>query len=200
MLELAILGLLKERDMHGYELKKQLESLFGPVSRFSFGSLYPALARLESAGAVATETTPVLVNRREKPRSPKSAEKKAARDKKFPRTRSARARKVYRISKDGEALFYELLTANEVAVTEDDRAFQLRVAFARFLPPNKRMLLFEHRRGTLLERLAESRVALAGTTSSDPYAHALLAHSADSAERDLSWLDSLIAHTAKETT
>ena len=52
MLEMAILGLLKEQPMHGYDLRKRLRSDFGLLSSLSFGSLYPALARLEQAGAV----------------------------------------------------------------------------------------------------------------------------------------------------
>ena len=52
MLELAILGLLKENELHGYELKKRLTDALGPFSSVSFGSLYPCLARLERAGAV----------------------------------------------------------------------------------------------------------------------------------------------------
>src|SRR3712207_2252424 len=52
MLELAILGLLKEQELHGYELKKRLGEALGPLSSVSFGSLYPALNRLEAAGAV----------------------------------------------------------------------------------------------------------------------------------------------------
>src|SRR5262245_12033908 len=52
LLELAILGLLKEQDLHGYELKKRLGETLGLFSGVSFGSLYPALARLEAAGAV----------------------------------------------------------------------------------------------------------------------------------------------------
>ena len=48
---MAVLGLLKEEDMHGYELKKRLSDVFGLPSAVSFGSLYPALSRLESAGA-----------------------------------------------------------------------------------------------------------------------------------------------------
>ena len=49
MLELAILGLLKEQELHGYELKKRLVDALGPFSSVSFGSLYPALARLQRA-------------------------------------------------------------------------------------------------------------------------------------------------------
>src|SRR3954452_8003781 len=43
LLELAILGLLKEQELHGYELKKRLAEALGQASGVSFGSLYPAL-------------------------------------------------------------------------------------------------------------------------------------------------------------
>ena len=56
MLELAILGVLKEQELHGYELKKRLTDALGAFSSVSFGSLYPALARLEAAGAVRAVT------------------------------------------------------------------------------------------------------------------------------------------------
>ena len=50
MLDFAILGLLRERPRHGYELKRALGDLgFWQVS---FGSLYPALRRLEKQGFI----------------------------------------------------------------------------------------------------------------------------------------------------
>ena len=52
MIELAILGLLKEGPMHGYDLRKRLKNDFGPLANISYGSLYPALERLEKAGAI----------------------------------------------------------------------------------------------------------------------------------------------------
>src|SRR3954467_5263795 len=53
MIDLAILGLLKEQDLHGYELRKRLGDLPGArAGVVSFGSLYPALARLERGGLV----------------------------------------------------------------------------------------------------------------------------------------------------
>ena len=45
MLDLAILGLLRDTPRHGYELKQQLAGL--GFWKVSFGSLYPALRRLE---------------------------------------------------------------------------------------------------------------------------------------------------------
>ena len=47
MLELAVLGLLKERAMHGYQLKKRLADTLGSFWQVSYGSLYPALKRLQ---------------------------------------------------------------------------------------------------------------------------------------------------------
>ena len=52
MLELAILGLLKESSMHGYQLKKRLSETLGSFWQVSYGSLYPALKRLQRQGAV----------------------------------------------------------------------------------------------------------------------------------------------------
>ena len=54
MLELAILGLLKEQDLHGYELRKRLSDTLGFASGATFGSLYPALHRLEDRGWIAS--------------------------------------------------------------------------------------------------------------------------------------------------
>ncbi|MGV7904501.1 PadR family transcriptional regulator, partial [Mycobacterium kansasii] len=45
MLELAVLGLLHDSPMHGYEIRKRLTELLGPFRAFSYGSLYPALRR-----------------------------------------------------------------------------------------------------------------------------------------------------------
>jgi hypothetical protein len=52
VLELAILGLLEEQPLHGYELKKRLGDTLGSLSGVSYGSLYPAPRRLERAGAI----------------------------------------------------------------------------------------------------------------------------------------------------
>src|SRR5262249_25850562 len=52
MLELAVLGLLKERSMHGYQLKKHLADTLGSFWVVSYGSLYPTLRPLQREGAV----------------------------------------------------------------------------------------------------------------------------------------------------
>ena len=41
VIEMAVLGLLQDQDLHGYELRKRLTSLVGLRGAISFGSLYP---------------------------------------------------------------------------------------------------------------------------------------------------------------
>src|ERR1044071_3891908 len=44
--ELAVLGLLHEGPMHGYELRKRLNLMLGWGRLLSYGSLYPALKKM----------------------------------------------------------------------------------------------------------------------------------------------------------
>ena len=56
ILEFAVLGLLREAPMHGYELRKRLNSSLGVFRAFSYGSLYPCLKTLVQQGWLAEET------------------------------------------------------------------------------------------------------------------------------------------------
>ena len=190
MLELAILGLLKESDLHGYELKKRLAETLGPFSSVSFGSLYPALNRLESAGAVKAVEALELVNT---PMTGSLGAELATFRTLRTAARGGRSRKVYGITPRGHELFAELLTADGVA-NEDDRLFNLRFAFARHLAPDARLGMLERRRATLVERLAAARTRMrAGRERLDTYTHSLMEHGTEATERDISWLDRLIA-------
>src|SRR5690349_13398372 len=53
----AILALLKERPMHGYEMIQELDSRTGGVWRPSPGSVYPTLQMLEDEGLIEAEAT-----------------------------------------------------------------------------------------------------------------------------------------------
>ena len=193
MLELAILGLLKEQELHGYELKKRLSAAFGPFSSVSFGSLYPALARLEAAGAVkAVEALESPPHRSIPMTGSMTGEAAAFRARREPK-RGGRAKKVYGITERGEKLFEELLDADSSS-GDDDRSFNLRLAFCRYLPPDARLGLLERRRAHLVERLARARASIrAGRERMDAYTRSLMEHGTEATERDISWLDSLIA-------
>ena len=195
MLELAILGLLKEQELHGYELKKRLGEVLGPLSTASFGSLYPALRRLESAGAVkAVEARLVAAPMRPVPMTGSlGGELAAFRARGAAALRGGRTKKVYGITEKGEELFEELLTADG-AGGDDDRTFNLKLAFARHLSPEARLGLLERRRAQLVERLAKAKGAFRTRRDRlDSYARALMEHGTETTEHDISWLDRLIA-------
>src|SRR3984893_15216050 len=52
---LALLSLLTEAPVHGYELMKQLEGRSGGVYGASAGTVYPTLQQLEDEGLIASE-------------------------------------------------------------------------------------------------------------------------------------------------
>jgi transcriptional regulator len=50
--ELLILALLEEKERHGYEIGKLIETRSDGRMRFRIGSLYPVLSRLEDKGLI----------------------------------------------------------------------------------------------------------------------------------------------------
>lgn len=192
VLELAILGLLTEEDLHGYELKRRLTGVLGPFASVSYGSLYPALARLEKAGAVKAVTAGGEAEALPPATGSLGAElamfRRRAATSGARGSRNGRSRKVYGITERGRELFAQLVNDEPVSL-DDDREFGLRLALARFLSPEARVRLLERRRSTLVERLARTRTQ----AGRDPYAAALVEHGAETIERDITWLESLIA-------
>jgi DNA-binding PadR family transcriptional regulator len=207
MLELAILGLLKERPMHGYDLRKRLRSGAGLLASLSYGSLYPALARLERSGAVrevgADGAGPGV---RDQPAEvipltgSLSGEKAAFRARLAARaastTRTAarsaagtRGRKVYELTAIGEEMFVGLL-ADDPDRQSDDRAFALRWSFARYLPSDGRLRLLDRQRRRVEDRM---NAAKRGAGALDRYERQIAEHAIDSMTRDLAWIESLIA-------
>jgi DNA-binding PadR family transcriptional regulator len=190
VLELAVLGLLAEQPLHGYELKKRLSETLGPLWGISFGSLYPALKRLEQSGAIeevaenASVTTPTAFV----PTGSLDGELASARVRRRPLA-SRRTRKAYRVTDHGRELFAELLGAEDV---DDERSFALKLSFCRFLKAPDRIAFLERRRMQLSQRLATSRRTPAGRTL-DRYTRSLLDHRAKSTQHDLDWLDELLA-------
>src|ERR1700728_806705 len=193
MLDMAILGLLEERDLHGYEIRRQLRDHLGLLANVSFGSIYPALTRLEKSGAVrAREGAPTGPTAAPAAAAPPtgslSGERAVLRARRHSPTRARRGRKVYRITDAGRALFVELLEGS--GATDDARSFGLRLAFARHLAPQARLALLERRRALLVQRLGDAESA---RTDLDVYARSVVQHTAGGVARDIAWLDSLIA-------
>jgi DNA-binding PadR family transcriptional regulator len=172
VLDLAVLGLLKEAPMSGYELKKQLTVKLGAFWRVSFGSLYPCLKRLAAEGALEVQ---------EESRH------------------TSRKKHVYRLTERGNELFHELLETADLHDLEQDR-FPLRLAFFRYLRPEARLDQLERRRGYVQERLADLRASLrAARDRMDAYTLELMDHGLDEREREIAWLDRLIAAERRST-
>jgi DNA-binding PadR family transcriptional regulator len=190
MLDLAVLGLLEERELHGYELRRRLRDQLGVLANVSFGSIYPALSRLESSGAVETVEPAPSSGPLAPPTGSLSGEWAMLRARRHAGARGRRSRKVYRITPAGKRLFLELLSETG---TDDARSFGLRLAFARHLAPQARLGLLERRRAQLFQRLAEVRPEAAGEPL-DSYARSVIEHAADGVEADIRWIDGLVAN------
>ena len=188
MLELAVLGLLSEQPLHGYELKKRLSETLGPLWGISFGSLYPALRRLERSGAIEETEAVELTVAGNVSTGSLDGDLAAARVRRRALP-GRRIRKAYRVTAQGLALFSELLT-DEAA--DDERSFALKLSFCRHLDPAGRLAFLERRRSQLTQRLAKTRRTPA-TRTIDRYTRSLLEHRAQSTEHDLAWIDELIA-------
>ena len=193
MIDIAILGLLKDQDLHGYELRKRLEEL--PGSRpVSFGSLYPALGRLEQAGfvkAVTFQTTPAPAAPMSGSLTGELAAFRALRRNAAGETkRGSRGKKVYGLTDRGDERLHELLVDPNVA---DDRDFEMRMAFCHHLDPAQRLALFHNRRAELVERLEQTRRSRATAAGLTTYLRSLLEHDTEAVTADLAWLDRLIA-------
>ena len=131
MLELAILGLLQESPMHGYELRKELATKLGAIrAAISYGSLYPTLRRLQSGGL-----------------DHRSCRAPGHRRARFPPLTSRRGRVVYKITAEGKERFAELL-AQAGPETYDDTGFGVHFAFFARTDQATRLRILEGRRRT----------------------------------------------------
>src|ERR1700712_5658469 len=143
MWERAVLGLLAEQPRHGYDLKKRLSETLGPLWGISFGSLYPALRRLERTGAIeevdentasASSSAAAFV-----PTGSLKGDLAAARMRLRARP-TRRTRRAYAITAQGRALIAELLTDER---DDDERAFAVKLLFCGHLDPSARVAFLE---------------------------------------------------------
>jgi DNA-binding PadR family transcriptional regulator len=162
--------------MHGYELRKRLTGLLGAFRACSFGSLYPTLRRLQRRGFIVEDE--------------RADDLRAGRGK----TWSRRARRVYKLTADGKEYFATLL-ADAGPQTWEDGCFGVHMAFFSRTPAEVRMRILEGRRRRVEERREGLRAALARTGDQiDRYTLELHRMGLDTSEREVRWLNELIAH------
>jgi DNA-binding PadR family transcriptional regulator len=173
-LELAVLGLLHDAPMHGYELRKQLNVLLGWGRLLSYGTLYPCLKALTKAGYIVADPAP------------------AAGDVTGVEPRSRRNRIVYQLTAEGKEHFAQAME-DSGPTAWDDESFGIRFAFFGRTDSPTRMRILEGRRTRLEERLDNVRQSAArGRERADSYTLELQRHGLESVEREVKWLTELI--------
>src|SRR3954454_14122164 len=171
VLELAILGLLQDSPMHGYELRKRLNAVLGAFRALSYGTLYPALKALLSEGLIREAghldgPAPPLVGKR--------------------------ARIVYELTAEGKERFNSLVREPGPAAWEDG-TFDVHFAFFARTDAATRLEILEGRRTRLQERLDGVRRSMSRTRERlDTYTLELQRHGLESVEREVRWLSELI--------
>ncbi len=173
LLEFAVLGLLHEAPLHGYELRKRLGNVLGPLRAISYGSLYPCLKDLVARGLIVED------------QSGEAAASALA---------GRRARISYTLTADGKEHFAELVTRAGPEAWEDER-FGVHLAFFGRTAGDVRLRILEGRRSRLEERLAALRGSLGRTRERlDEYTLQLQQYGLESVEREVRWLGGLIDH------
>jgi DNA-binding PadR family transcriptional regulator len=173
MLEFAVLGLLNESPMHGYELRKRLNTKLGMFRAFSYGSLYPTLRRMRESGWISEDAP-----------DPATEPKTLA---------SRRGKIVYKLTADGKERFQELLAEVHPDAYEDE-GFGVHFAFFAQTDAAVRLRILEGRRRCVEERREGLRATLSRTRERlDNYTLELQRHGLDSVDREVRWLNELIA-------
>lgn len=164
ILELAVLGLLHEQPLHGYELGKRLNGVLGAFRVVSYGSLYPCLANLSTKGFISQERDDV----------------------------GRKTRITYALTTDGAQHFLTLMSQAAPSGSADEH-FDVQFAFFSRISQDVRLRILEGRRTKLEQRLDESRAAArARRARFDAYTAELHRHGLESTEREVRWLNELI--------
>ena len=171
VLELAVLGLLHDSPMHGYELRKRLNAVLGAFRALSYGTLYPALKTLLVEGLIR-EAGQV--------------------DGPAPALAGKRARIVYELTAEGKERFQSLVRQPGPAAWEDE-TFDVHFAFFARTDAATRLQILEGRCTRLQERLDGVRQSMMRNRERrDSYTLELQRHGLESVEREVRWLSELI--------
>lgn len=166
-LEFALLGILSQVPLHGYELRKRMSMIYGPFRALSFSVLYPQLRKMMEAELIKKSFT----------------ESGGL---------SRRSRIVYELTKKGQEKFSQAMQSASPETFEDE-GFEVRFAFFGPTPRNNRVRILEGRHKRLVDK-AEiiSRDLAKIPVGVDTYLLEWRRHSLESAEREINWLEKMI--------
>ncbi len=159
MLELAALGLLQQKPLHGYYLKQQLELFMSGCISVNYGSIYPLLKRLEQRGAIAVMEEEGEGNT---------------------------GRKIYSITERGRLLWEQKMLEHPQESWVNARSrFAIKFFFFSYLEPERRIKLLEHRLMVCKLRLEERVI---NPMPSDPYQAAVITNCREVIQNEIQWL------------
>lgn len=171
---LYVLGVLNERDAHGYEMRNLAkEADLAQWTDIGYGSIYHALRRLqdeELIEEVGTEQTGA-----------------------YPQ------KTVYRITEEGRRAFLDLLRQTCETVVEPKNPIDLALVFIGQLPPEERVALLKQRLATLeatqrIVRQKQSALKAGGRQFS--HVRAVLDHDVMLRQAEIEWMRALINEVA----
>ena len=166
-LEFALLGLLSQGALHGYELRKRMSAIYGPFRALSFSVLYPQLRKMLEAKLIEQSFTDAG-------------------------GLSRRSRIVYELTAKGRERFSSLMQ-NASPDSFEDEGFEVRFAFFGPTPRNNRVRILEGRHRRLVEKAEVIRKDLSKIPEGiDTYLVEWRRHSLESAEREIAWLEEMI--------
>ena len=158
--ELLLLGLLRQQEMHGYQLSEFLDAHLGLFFDLKKATAYNLLGKMETRGWVRSR------EEKEGNRPP---------------------RRVYTITREGEALFQELLRTFLAQYRPAIFPGSVPILFLHAVPPEERRGLLEKRE----EALGVYRADL--DNHPDHVGHPLLQHKREIVRAEQDWLQGLIA-------
>lgn len=172
LLELAILGFLKEGRLHGYELKRHIAMLTGHYRPVSDGALYPAIARLEREGLLTRRTEP---------------------------GRAGVERRTLELTAAGEAeLMARIRQPEDLSISDRSRFFTM-MAFLHYLSPAEQREILLRRRDFI--RRGRSFFQQEGrpiTKGLNYYRESMIRLAKATSRNDLEWLEEALARLDKE--
>ena len=166
-LEFALLGLLSQGPLHGYELRKRMSAIYGPFRALSFSVLYPQLRKMLEANLIEESFADAG-------------------------GLSRKSRIVYDLTSKGRERFASLMQ-NASPDSFEDEGFEVRFAFFGPTPRNNRVRILEGRHRRLVEKAEIVRKDLSKIPEGiDTYLVEWRRHSLESAEREIAWLEKMI--------
>jgi DNA-binding PadR family transcriptional regulator len=170
MIDILILGVLRNGPVHGYELKRRVQR---PTLRpLSNNSLYPLLRRFEERGAVTKQVET---------------------------TEGRPARNTYAITPVGHALFHELVTTLSPDQAGRDEDFLLRLGFFDEMTSDERLGLLSARDAALEEQMTQATQLLAAVKDPAGWRTRSMRHLLDRLARDRAFVAELVDAVRDDT-